>query len=600
MASTATKPTTTHVEDPRLAGIANIDDSYAVNENNEPVTVVGTYGQDPNHKPNVPFKAYIVLLLCALASFQNVFYGIAPAANQYAIAGSLRAMDKRIWIVQAAAVPGIATGPIFAIISDLYGRRNLILCIWLLYCVSAIIAMTANNINQVIAGQALAGVSAGISGIMYAVPSEILPSNQRAHVQTAVNWVAGLASIAALIGMGAANQNDPVNGWRWVFRTLLILDAVILIGFAAFYFPPPRTASRDKLMDRIKALDWIGYGLLLAGLVPFLMGFAWAGDSNYGWKSAHSYGPVAVGGAILIACVLYEWKGTSTGFLDHRLFREGRNFPIALCLIAVEGSLFYLINNIYTGQVNSLWTTAPGSIAANARVLPFFMAVQVVSPFISIYVTKTKDLKWPLFAGFLMFTACVVGLAMSGLNATMGTVFNGIGGIGFATPLILLMTLVQLSTPPLFIGVASALVISIRTLGGVVGLAIADAIFGSLTNSQIPDAIAKTAVSMGLPPQSIGPLIVSFFSHSDPSTVPGATGPIIGAAFTAAKEVQAHGYKIVWFAFLPGTVIAAVVCALFHNPRERMNWVVDAPLDLPKGHVEDHEASSAHTTEEKR
>ena len=178
---------------------------------------------------------------------------------------------------------------------------------------------------------------------------------------------------------------------------------------------------------------------------------------------------------------------------------------------------------------------------------------------------------------------------------------NGIGGIGFATPLILLMTLVQLSTPPLFIGVASALVISIRTLGGVVGLAIAEAIYGAMTNSQIPDAIAKTAMSMGLPPQSLGPLIVSFFSHSDPSKVPGATRPIIGAAFQAAKEVQAHGYKIVWFSFLPGTVIAALVCILFHNPKERMNWVVDAPLDVGQA-AKSEEAQSSHSseTEEKR
>ncbi|KAK4051413.1 hypothetical protein OIV83_002897 [Microbotryomycetes sp. JL201] len=590
------KPTTSHVENPKLAHIPNIQDSFAVNEQNEPVTVVGTMGQDPNQKPHIPFKAYVIVLLCGIAVFQNIFYGIAPAANSYAIAGSLRAMDKRIWIVQAAAVPGIATGPIFAVISDLYGRRNLILTVWLLYCVSAIVAMTATGINQVIAGQALAGFCAGISGVMFAVPSEVIPSVYRAHVQTAVNWVGGLASIAALIAMGAATQNDPVNGWRWVFRTLLILDAIVLIGFAAFYFPPPRTVSRASLLERMKTLDWIGYGLLLGGLVPFLMGFAWAGDMNYGWKSAHAYGPVAVGGAVLIVCILYEWKGTSTGFLDHRLFREGRNFPIALGLIAVEGSLFYLINNIYTGQVNNLWDK-PGTINANARVLPFFMAVQVISPFVSIYVTKTKDIKWPLVAGFTLFIACVIGEAMSGLNGTMGTVFNGIGGLGFATPLILLMTLVQLSTPPLFIGVASALVISVRTLGGVVGLAIAEAIYGSRTNAQIPDAIAKAAVMNGLPPQSIGPLIVSFFSHSDPSTIPGATGPIIGAAFGAAKQVQADAYKIVWFAFLPGTVIAAIACASFRNPRDRMNYVVDAPLELPKGTIEDQEASSAHTEE---
>lgn len=53
------------------------------------------------------------------------------------------------------------------------------------------------------------------------------------------------------------------------------------------------------------------------------------------------------------------------------------------------------------------------------------------------------------------------------------------------------MALVQLSTPPLFIGIASALTISVRTLGGVVGYAIAEAIYGAYSNTQIPENIRE-------------------------------------------------------------------------------------------------------------
>jgi len=48
-----------------------------------------------------------------------------------------------------------------------------------------------------------------------------------------------------------------------------------------------------------------------------------------------------------------EWKGTKVGFLHHALFKEGRNFPIAIFVIAVEGSLFYMINNIYVSHAGS-------------------------------------------------------------------------------------------------------------------------------------------------------------------------------------------------------------------------------------------------------
>ena len=42
--------------------------------------------------------------------------------------------------------------------------------------------------------------------------------------------------------------------------------------------PPPRTEERVPVKERFKRLDWIGYLFLLGGLVPLLMGFAWASD----------------------------------------------------------------------------------------------------------------------------------------------------------------------------------------------------------------------------------------------------------------------------------------------------------------------------------
>ena len=51
------------------------------------------------------------------------------------------------------------------------------------------------------------------------------------------------------------------------------------------------------------------------------------------------------------------------------------------------------------------------------------------------YATKRKDIKWPLVTGFGAFSVCIIGLALSKTNGTMALIFNGIGGIGFAAPL---------------------------------------------------------------------------------------------------------------------------------------------------------------------
>lgn len=51
------------------------NDTYAVNEQNEQVTVAGTYGQDPEQKQHITWRTWVIVALCALATLQNTFLG---------------------------------------------------------------------------------------------------------------------------------------------------------------------------------------------------------------------------------------------------------------------------------------------------------------------------------------------------------------------------------------------------------------------------------------------------------------------------------------------------------------------------------------------
>ena len=44
--------------------------------------------------------------------------------------------------------------------------------------------------------------------------------------------------------------------------------------------------------------------------------------------------------------------------------------------------------------------------------------------------------------------------------------------------------------------------------------------------------------------------------------------------------------------FLSSGVIAAIITFFISNPAERMNWVVDAPLDVPKAEIEEAAATA--------
>lgn len=67
----------THSED-RLERISDpIHDTYAVDEANEAVTVVGTMGQDPDAKQTISWRTWVILLIFGLMQIQNTYIGYA-------------------------------------------------------------------------------------------------------------------------------------------------------------------------------------------------------------------------------------------------------------------------------------------------------------------------------------------------------------------------------------------------------------------------------------------------------------------------------------------------------------------------------------------
>ncbi|WWC64330.1 uncharacterized protein I303_106940 [Kwoniella dejecticola CBS 10117] len=567
--------------------------TYAKDPNGEPVTVLGTMGQDPNAKPKIPISAWIIVGLAALGQLNNAYLGVSPAVAAGPIASSLGAPAKQQWLIQAQGIPSIVSGPIIAVITDVYGRKNAVLALLAMAIAACIVCMITTNIDVIIFGQTLNGVSAGISGLLFAIPSEVLPSRYRALVQGLMSGSGFFGVFIAFMSTGTAIAADPNNGWRWVWRVQLILNGIILLGIVLVYKPPPRTRSAETtLRHRVQQLDWIGYLLLTGGLVPLLMGFAWASDAKLTksqWKDPHASAPVAVGFAAFIACGLWEWKGTSTGFLHHALFRHGWNFPLAVLLCAVEGDIFYLVNNIYTGEVFGMWFGSKTAMQQNACLLPFYVAVLLVTPLIMWYTTKTKDIKKPLIAGFALQLVGVVGLGTcTATSYARALAFNGVMGVGFASLLMLLITIIQLASPPLFIGVASALAISARTLGGTIGYGIALVIQHDVYDGKINGNVAKAVVPLGFDEANIPTLLGALSSHNATiiGQVPGANDAVVAAAQLAVTDTTAFAYGRVWYAAVPAIALGLIALWFVENPSKRMDWVVDAPLK--SNHTEDN------------
>lgn len=216
------------------------------------------------------------------------------------------------------------------------------------------------------------------------------------------------------------------------------------------------------------------------------------------------------------------------------------------------------------------------------RLLPFWGFFLISCPIWGFLSTKFRTIREPLFLGFLLFTAGNVGMAtLEPSDNASQLAFAAVAGIGFGSPLILIIAGVQLSTPYELIATATAVTNSARAVGGTIfTAAYTTALTNSLT-SKLPTYIAEAAAKAGLPSSSI-PLFVGALASGNEaalSTIPGVTPFIIQQGFSALRQAYADSLRLIYIIAAPFGVVACVLCFFLGDVNTTMTYRVDAPVE---------------------
>ena len=384
--------------------------------------------------------------------------------------------------------------------------------------------------------------------------------------QASVNASAGIGAFIGICMGGALLRNNDFNNYRIYMYVLAGIYAAAALGVAIGYNPPPRELQASlTTSEKLRRLDWIGYILLALGLVLFCVALSWV-DNPYHFSNGRIIGTFVTGIVCMAAFFVYEWRFKKDGILHHGLFKN-RNFSLALVVIFCEGFSFFASNTYYAFEVSVF--TGEDLLIAGLHFGYVFPVSCVLALAAGYYSVKTKTVRLPIFVGFVLimiFNICYATVRQSTSNAALWGygVFLGIGtGIILPTN----MVIAQLSTPPELISVASALVLSARSFGATVGLAVNNAIFTSKLSTAIPNKIAAAVLPLGLPPTSLGALIGALTTQNTAllAHVPGVTPRIIGAAAGALLQAYSASFRYVWVAAACFCAVAVIGKSQHHN-----------------------------------
>ena len=163
-----------------------------------------------------------------LAMLDQTIVGTALPAIVHDLDGS----SLYLWAVTAYLVPATVSLPVYARLSDRYGRRAMLLVGLGLFLVGSALAASAQGMGQFIAERAVQGLGAGaLEGLPFILVADLYAGRRSASLQAAL---AGLMGLAFILGplLGGVITDGP--GWRWAFLVNVPIGLAALVVVARF------------------------------------------------------------------------------------------------------------------------------------------------------------------------------------------------------------------------------------------------------------------------------------------------------------------------------------------------------------------------------
>lgn len=378
------------------------------------------------------------------------------------------------WIITAYLLTSTVTVPIAGKLSDMFGRRNVLLVGVGIFTLASFLSGAAQSIEWLIGARALQGIGGGIlMSAAFTIIGDLFEPKERGKWQGLIGAVFGLASVAGPLLGGFLTDPQPILGlttdWRWTFYIN------IPVGIAAFWLIA-KTCPNFKHEVRGK-IDFLGAGLLTVALSSIIL----ACENTDAILAGFIESSGIAGGTLklvlwLMAAVfsgLFVWSQTraESPILPLHLFKRPVFRVIMLVMLfnsaAFLGTILYLTQ--FTQQV-----LGASAMVSGLMLMPLIFALAGTSAIVGQITSRTSKYKALLLGGLAMVglgTLWMTTLTAEStfLDVALRMVVTGIG-LGASFPVFNLA--VQNEAEQKELGVVTASTQLSRSLGSTVGAAL--------------------------------------------------------------------------------------------------------------------------------
>lgn len=229
-----------------------------------------------------------LLLACLIVSIGQLSLGLVFPSLPW-IAQDLQLSADQVQLLVSGYLLGFGPSQlIYGPLSDVFGRRPVLLCGLLIALLGLVLAVThADTFSWLLAGRFVQGLGAGSVAVL--ARATMRDSYQNQHLVKAMTWVAIVAAFTPIVAPVIGGMVNHYWGWLAVFMLLLVYIALIWLVLVFTFTETLSHSSRPQSVGKLvlsyftllqerhflsfAGIGWINFSLVVISisLMPFIM-----------------------------------------------------------------------------------------------------------------------------------------------------------------------------------------------------------------------------------------------------------------------------------------------------------------------------------------